>query len=103
MAKQPKNFFSVERAKVLSFIKKYQPLTITTLAKKLGKGWSRTKVYFYLKELKERGLILEYPSPEKKGKRVPKLITLSNRADPIAKKWFDLFERIFKAEQEIKN
>lgn len=95
--KESKHFFSMERAKVLSYIKD-KPSTISVLAKKLG--MSRAKVYYYIQELEDRGLV-QGEIDKKKGKRVPRIYHISETADPIKKSWFDLFDRLFKAENEL--
>lgn len=81
---------SLARAKILTTLKD-KPMTITELSKKLGKGYSRTTLYHYITELKSRGLIYEKPATKKRGKRTPKLL-LTDKANPLSKKFFDVYE-----------
>ena len=80
---------SFARAEILSTLKD-NPMTITQLSKRLGKGYSRTTIYHYIKELKERGLIYEKLATKKKGDRVPKLL-LTDKANPLSQKFFDVY------------
>jgi predicted ArsR family transcriptional regulator len=91
-------FLNFKRAKVLAYLDENQPITVTDLADKLG--WSRAKVYNYLNELESRGLVYGYAASGKKGKRVPKLYKTTDKADNINKKWFDLFDALYKAGSE---
>ena len=92
--------FSLDRARVLSSIKQ-KPKTITDLAKELkkyGSGFSRANLYTFIQELKDKGLVAEMLATKKKGKRVPKLLYATEDADPIKKKYWDIFDMILKTE-----
>jgi len=84
--------FSLERARILTELKD-NPMTITQLSKKMGKGFSRTTLYHYIKELKDKGLIYEKMATKKKGKRVPKFL-LTDKANPTSKLFFDFYDKI---------
>lgn len=82
--------FSLSRAKILSVLKKYEPLTKEELAKK--SGLSRASIYHHLKTLSDKKLIIEKQDITKLGQ--PIYVT-TNKANPLSLKTLKMFETIF--------
>jgi len=82
--------YTLSRAKILSVLKKYEPLSIEDLSKK--SGLSRASVYNHLKTLKHHKLITQKQDLKKLGQ--PIFIT-TNKADPVPLTILNMFEKIF--------
>jgi len=81
--------FSLSRAKLLSLIKKHEPITIVDLSKK--SKLSRTNVYHHLNHLKKSGLIVEKKEIKKAGQPV---MVATNKANPMSLKTISFFEKM---------
>jgi len=82
--------FTLGRAKILSVLKKHEPLSIEELSKE--SGMSRSSVYNHLKTLRDNKLIIEKQDLEKLGQ--PIYIT-TNKANPMSLSTLKMFEKIF--------
>jgi hypothetical protein len=67
--------------------------------KKYGSSYSRSNLYNYVQELKDKGLVTEMLATKKKGKRVPKLLYATEDADPIKMKYWKIFNTILQIEE----
>lgn len=82
--------FSLSRAKILSIIEKYEPISKEDISKKAG--LSRASVYHHLDELKKRGLIHERMDAEKLGHPI---FMTTEKADAVSLKLLETFKLIF--------
>jgi|3_EtaG_2_1085321.scaffolds.fasta_scaffold57766_2 predicted ArsR family transcriptional regulator len=89
--------FSIARAKLLTLIKKHQPISIMALARKSEIG--RASVYYHLDILKKRDLVLEKQSLKTQGK--PVYLTL-NKANPMSLKIIKVLEMMLAIEKSQK-
>lgn len=82
--------YTLSRAKVLSTLKKYEPLTKEQLA--IKSGLSRASVSLHLKTLQKYNLVTLKQNKKTLGK--PYFIT-TNKADPLSLKMLNFFEQLF--------
>ncbi len=83
--------FSLKRGEILRVIKDNEPISITSLAKRVNLSTGNT-IYRYIKELEEKGLINTSKDEKKRGQ--PTMLRVTDKARPLIKSFFSMSNQI---------